>query len=1615
MDFVDLDKVLDQFEEEEKAAEEILPGREVKPSGYAEYLISHQDRPWESLSLGQPLDGQSQHPHPHPQVVVYDDPYDPGERCTLPGHADLKQLAFPGRQGFVEQQVKQDTDTGGQSVGLDQDVAQTKVKEEKIEAYLPPLHLTNGVGQGTGVDVNGWVEGVVKGGEEGERRGLIASQPASIQTDTLSPASEQELLSYPLPKSDILVEGHGDTRRDTTPPRSPPSTARPSCPTDTEHYASSNSAEIREAEDQSVQHHPGTEVVDSPPADQQTMEMESDAGCVQGLDTGSGHDMEEPVREPAAAPAKDAGLSDHSDHQQDRDVSLQQELAAADRAKGDGAAVEAVGFEPEECDMDRDEMDAYLEELESSMVADCAEMSGLTAAACGVPPAQLTAMEGGGESEDQDTQCIMEGQDMPHTATVDTSDRSALGGDGEGEGQAVGVVSSEDSRDHRVDSEVADTSAHGEDPAAVCSQSTNDSVPQDNPSDMQQPPVLAAPGDQGDVRTDLAPQGGSDTGQQTGPGTSTDANTHSTSLGLSDSTKTEVNSSAMNLGRFVDTSSLEFPVAGNKNGVSSVVKGKLEIEGLLDEIVAARLAQKSSEVVSAESIVPGQGGVEQAGRTEGWGPEGSMVCSRVRESSSASPETVSPAQSGSPSPTLGIGARPKDPSHMKKNRPNSLLGLSKISLGSPFSPPQQPGVIEVMLPAAQQGPGVTEVSEDGWEGRTHTTRQLGVSPPPEGGAVVPRDSSPDPRAVDGARDEAMESPVMRRLDMRGDTGMVGEGEEASNGVHRPQSWSPSTLSSPPTQRTKRPTSLNLPVRQDRMGSLSPDGDSGRARKAGLVPESAGSSEAGSSEEESMGVGGTDGCAHEDLGSRHGHQEQEGAGAAAELPMETPPPSILHLNLGKIAPTWLPDADAPACMECAARFTFTKRRHHCRACGKIFCSTCCSQKSRLTYLENKEGRVCNSCHHILSSAHCVRPAGVSCRSPNPNNPIEYCSTVPPTQQANARAPLPTVMVPTGVLKRHGSNRRSEPKQVMFSDGIRPGGDLTELDGSDQARLPPRRSGRAQKKVEKQQGDHSSAKTRRLRGSDGLRNPCLIPDQGLPPVVLHTSDKGEVTLSENADPASLMAQIRNEEASPVTFAINLNLFVQVKIINLDCCLKRVVWCFTTQGMVTVGQEELVTVLETLPDEDTVPTDIFCHLSTVYEEAGKGNTVSHMGHSIFSQPFLDSGSHGGFLYLHSTFQCTNKLLLPPAPFLFPILLHKWETPWAKVFPIRLMLRLGAEHRYYPCPLVSIRNRKPVFFEIGHTIMNLLADFRNFQYMLQQIRGVSIHMEDQKTFINFPRNRYQDVMKVVSSSNEHVMALGASFSLEADSHLVCIQNEDGNYQTQAINIQNKPRQVTGASFVVFNGALKSSAGLRAKSSIVEDGLMVQILPEMMVALKQSVKDMKDFTIPCGPLSLPQPEEIVTLRWVDDDKNINTGVKSPVDGMSLEGVESVQVHNATDYVGERYAIRWTQLFFLQTESGSSRWEPVDLSRLAETLANAVCIALTPHLQKLREAALTKIGLRVTLQPDSVGYEVGSKGERLPDFYINDLDNALIPVIHGAISTSQDGPIVLELHLYLIH
>uniref|UniRef100_A0A673M876 Zinc finger FYVE domain-containing protein 9-like n=1 Tax=Sinocyclocheilus rhinocerous TaxID=307959 RepID=A0A673M876_9TELE len=724
------------------------------------------------------------------------------------------------------------------------------------------------------------------------------------------------------------------------------------------------------------------------------------------------------------------------------------------------------------------------------------------------------------------------------------------------------------------------------------------------------------------------------------------------------------------------------------------------------------------------------------------------------------------------------------------------------------------------------------------------------------------------------------------------------------------------------------------------------------------------------------------------------------------------------SLGEVAPVWVPDSQAPICMKCKVKFTFTKRRHHCRACGKVFCAACCSLKSRLMYMDRKEARVCVTCH-----PQAWENMGGGCnQSPNPNNPAEYCSTIPPLQQAQASgaisSPPPTVMVPVGVLKQPGSEGSlpREQRRVWFADGILPNGETTDSSKGPAGNPNPTQPVAASQNSNKSSGANASAAraTGAPTASPVGSSLSLIPEDGLPPILISTGIKGDYAVEERPSEIVLMQQLEEGGPDPLVFVLNANLLAMVKLVNCEKC-----WYIMTKGMHAVGQAEVVVLLQCLPDEKTIPKNVFSHFVQLYREALTGklirNVLSHLGHSFFTQSFLGSKEHGGFLYISPTFQTLQELPLPNPPYLFGILVQKWETPWAKVFPIRLMLRLGAEYRFYPCPLFSVRFRKPLFGETGHTIMNLLSDFRNYQYTLPVVKGLVVDMEVRKTCIKIPSNHYNELMKAMNKSNEHVLAMGACFNERADSHLVCVQNDDGNYQTQAISIHHQPRKVTGASFFVFSGALKASSGYLAKTSIVEDGVMVQITAEMMEALRQALREMKDFSIACGKADQEENQEHVHIQWVDDDHNVNKGVISSVDGKSMESVTSVKIFHGSEYKANGKVIRWTEVFFLRSEDQTNGLsDPADHSRLAENVARAFCVALCPHLKLLKEDGMAKLGLRVTLDSDQVGYLAGSNGQPLLPQYLSDLDSALIPVIHSGACQLSEGPVVMELIFYIL-
>uniref|UniRef100_A0A7N8XQX7 Zinc finger, FYVE domain containing 16 n=1 Tax=Mastacembelus armatus TaxID=205130 RepID=A0A7N8XQX7_9TELE len=683
------------------------------------------------------------------------------------------------------------------------------------------------------------------------------------------------------------------------------------------------------------------------------------------------------------------------------------------------------------------------------------------------------------------------------------------------------------------------------------------------------------------------------------------------------------------------------------------------------------------------------------------------------------------------------------------------------------------------------------------------------------------------------------------------------------------------------------------------------------------------------------------------------------------------------ELGSRQPAWVPDSEAPNCMKCYQRFTFTKRRHHCRACGKVYCAVCCNRRCKLKYLE-KEARVCLIC---FDSIHCPREQkrvwfadGILPNGEVADTTKLLVTSCRSSQDLSGVTPDQTTPGSTG--SEAGVGGSSAPEASAAVDGVRP-----PICGPwDYALLS---------------GISSSVN----------RVPSLLPDNEdeLPPLLIITGeeDGGDALVEESPAPCQILHLLEEGGPRPLTFVLNANLLVNVKLVTY---CSRQCWCFSSNGLQALGQREVVFLLECLPEEKSLPKDLFTLYLTVYQDAQKGRFMEELDNLTFTSSFLGSKDHAGMLFFSPTCQPLDGLSLPPQPFLFGLLIQKLEVPWAKVFPLRLLLRLGAEYSVYPTTMVSVRFRDSVYRETGHTIMNLLADLRNYQYSLPVVEGLRIHMEMGHSYIDIPKSSFNEMQKVVNASNEHVISIGARFSSEADSHLVCLQNQEGNYQTQANSMPGKTRTVTGASFVVFNGALKASSGFIAKSSIVEDGLMVQIPPETMESLRTALREQTDFHIPCGKNDGGELRENVTVRWVDWSSPINTGKTSGVDGRPLDGVCSVRVQQDAEFESDGRAIRCTEVSL-----------PFNKQVPTKEIALATCSALTPHLAVLASGGINSLSLRISTQADMVEYQAGSGGRLLPQHYMNELDGALIPVIHGGSASVPQTAMDMEFLFYITH
>lgn len=173
----------------------------------------------------------------------------------------------------------------------------------------------------------------------------------------------------------------------------------------------------------------------------------------------------------------------------------------------------------------------------------------------------------------------------------------------------------------------------------------------------------------------------------------------------------------------------------------------------------------------------------------------------------------------------------------------------------------------------------------------------------------------------------------------------------------------------------------------------------------------------------------------------------------------------------------------------------------------------------------------------------------------------------------------------------------------------------------------------------------------------------------------------------------------------------------------------WLFVTKGLCLNAQDELVYMLKCSVDEENnvnemrIPRQILYHIMDIYDKSSKGYRISVMNHFLYDfesaktasqilltnmnqksglklnkpapnssdsnnnensnseiSTLLGNKENVGFLYYRPTsyhIQILNKFsqCLPDEPYLIGFILQKWEIPWAKLFPLRLYLRLGEQ----------------------------------------------------------------------------------------------------------------------------------------------------------------------------------------------------------------------------------------------------------------------------------------------------------------------------------------------------
>uniref|UniRef100_A0A7S1KYF9 Protein kinase n=1 Tax=Neobodo designis TaxID=312471 RepID=A0A7S1KYF9_NEODS len=128
--------------------------------------------------------------------------------------------------------------------------------------------------------------------------------------------------------------------------------------------------------------------------------------------------------------------------------------------------------------------------------------------------------------------------------------------------------------------------------------------------------------------------------------------------------------------------------------------------------------------------------------------------------------------------------------------------------------------------------------------------------------------------------------------------------------------------------------------------------------------------------------------------------------------------------------WVSDDQVTSCIRCFTSFTLSRRRHHCRMCGGVYCSTCCPEADKV---ESEKIRTNPS---FPAEQRALSRLCLSCRLPMWMLPMEVLRVSTPQSTA-----LPPIPPPTGAQPSPPTSRSVRLSAAGLRAALQP-----ELDGT-----------------------------------------------------------------------------------------------------------------------------------------------------------------------------------------------------------------------------------------------------------------------------------------------------------------------------------------------------------------------------------------------------------------------------------------------------------------------------------------------------------------------------------------------------------------------------------------